>query len=197
MSGADATTQRKLDPGLDRAELRTFLALAGGHLLFVAGMFVIAPLIGDYGLYAITPLYFLPLLAVGPKDQLAVRAAVLLLGITVVHYFAVFLAIKSIAMPFSGQQGFTDSPWVPGAIGGLVGAMGSVLLLMLGRMLRPGRRTTQWIAIALLTVIGAVSVRFAVFRTGSEGDNGVAPLLWIYTPWQLTYAYLLAKLLRS
>jgi hypothetical protein len=197
MSDGDTIAAGGLDLGLDRTELRTFLALAAGHLLFAAGLFTIAPLIQDYGLYAITPLFGLPLLVFGPKDRLAVRALVLLAGITAVHYFAVYLANESVAIPFSGHPGFIDSPWAPGAIGGLVGATGSFALLALSGMLRPGGYATLGIAILALTVIGAVSVRYSVFGPHSGGDNGIVPLLWIYSPWQLAFAYFLAKLLKA
>lgn len=186
-----------VDFGLDAAERRTFLLLVAGHLLFVAAMFTVAPQIGENGLYWIAPLFGLPLAVLGRGDRRLVRALVLILGFALIHYAAVFCAIKSVRVPFTGG-GFTDSPWVPGAIGGSIGAVGSFALCALAGLLRPARRPQLAMATAALTAVGAVGVWLLLGRMGkTDGQETIASYLFVYTPWQLVFAYCLAKLLRS
>src|ERR1044072_1178746 len=126
-----------IDLGSDAAERWTFLLLVAGHLLFVVALFTAGPLIGENTLYVIALLFGLPLAVLGrgdrrlagavvfvAGDRLRARAWVLVAGFGLVHYGAVLCATKSVHVPFTGE-GFTDSPWVPGAIGGLIGAAGS------------------------------------------------------------------------
>lgn len=183
-----------IDLDLSPAERRTFLALAAGHALFAVALLTIAPLIQDFGLYAITPLFGLPLLVAGPRDRVAVRALVLLPGFALAHYCAVYLAVSSIKLPFVGG-GFADSPFVIGAIGGAVGGAASLLLCTLGGMMRPRMGAQATAGVLVLAAVGALGV-WAIFQiNGSDGE--VAAMLSLYTPWQLVFAYLLAKLLRT
>jgi hypothetical protein len=182
---------------LDAAERRTFLLLTTGHVLFVVALFNAAKLSEDYGLYAITPLFGLPLVLFGPRDRRIARSIVLLLGFALVHYAAVYCAAKSLRLPFTGA-GLTNALWVAGGIGGLIGGMGSLALCALGRLLRPGRPAMLAIAIAVLCAIGAVGVTL-MFQgwDAMAGEMAIARYLILYTPWQLAFAYFLAKLLRD
>ena len=179
---------------LNAAERRVFLLLAAGHVMFAVALLTLAERLGDYGLYAITPLFGLPLVLFGPRDRWRVRASVLLLGFALIHYAAVFFAGRSFRIPFSGQ-GFTDSLWIAGAIGGLVGAAGSLALCALGRMLRPASQAMLAIAVVALCLIGAVGVGLLFDR--SDGPGASFRFFILYTPWQLAFAYFLAKLLRD
>jgi hypothetical protein len=186
-----------IELGFDAAERRTFLLLAAGHLLFAAALFTVAPLIEENGLYAIAPLFGVPLALLGRGDRRLVRALVLVVGFGLVHYGAVYCAVKSVRVPFTGE-GFTDSLWIPGAIGGLIGAAGSFALCALAGLLRPGSRAMLAAGVAVLTAVGAVGVYMLMSRMGTtDGKGSVASYLFIYTPWQLAFAWFLAKLLRN
>lgn len=187
------TAPAAFDFRLDRAERRTFLLLALGHLLFAIALMTVAASLGDYGFYLITPLFGLPLLVLGPRDHLAARAFVLLPGFAAIHYGAVWLAQQSYAVPFT-DKGFTDLIPLCGAIGGLAGAAASFALCRLGGLLRPGSWPMALAGLAALTVLGAVGLSIAI---GNMGDSAVGWLLFLYTPWQLAFAYFLAKTLRS
>jgi hypothetical protein len=180
-----------LDFGLSRTERRTFLALVAGHALFVLALFTVAEHLGEYGLYLITPLFGLPLLVTGPKARFAARALVLLVGFPLLHFAAATLARQCYRVPFAGE-GFTDSLWLCGAIGGVAGAAGSFALCALCGIFRPGAGTMAVAGTIVLAVLGGVGLSAAVsFMPG----DAVAPLLLLYTPWQLAFAYFLAKTL--
>lgn len=187
ISGARGFELRNLAPG--GTEWRTFLALAAGHLLFAAALVTVAEPLGDYGLYIITPLYALPLVLAGPKDRILVRILVLLIGFALVHYGASWCAAKSYRHPFTGE-GLTDSLLVAGAIGGAVGAAGSLLLCRIGGLMRAGAEIALMAGIVLLATMGGVGLSLAL---GEESKIG---LLALYTPWQLAFAWVLAKTLR-
>jgi hypothetical protein len=189
-----AEARSRFDPGLDAAELRTFLLLLGGHVLFFAVFFAAGALLEGNSLYLAAAVYGLPLVLFGPRDRRLERVLVLLVGIGVIHFCAVYLAIQSVPIPFT-RPGLTDSVWVPGAIGGLVGAAGTFALCALAGLVRPGKRVTMIVATLVLTVIGSLGVRFGILREGPPAGD-FAPFVIIYTPWQLVFAYFLAKTLR-
>ena len=177
------------DFGLNAGERRTLYALVAGHLLFVAALFTVAEWLGDYGLYIVTILYGLPLLLVGPRDRIAVRALVLLAGFPALHWAAASLARQAYSVPFTGQ-GFTDSMALCGAIGGAIGAAGSFALCALCGLLRPDARAMAIAGTLVLTILGALGLS-AMFSLMPK--ESVTPMLLLYTPWQLAFAYFLAK----
>ncbi len=180
--------------GFGRDEWRTFLLLVAGHLLFVAALFVRGGFLGNLQIHVSIALFGLPLLLFGQRDRIVARGLVLLIGFSLVHYCAFKLAQTSFRVPFSGE-GLTDSPWVPGAIGGAVGAAGAFALCALAGLLRPGVRGLLLAGTLALVVIGSAGVRIGVFGESAR-DEMPWGLLWVYVPWQLVFAYLLAKVLR-
>jgi hypothetical protein len=186
-----------MDFTLSAGERRTFLLLAAGHVLFVAALFTVAERFHEYGLYVIAPLFGLPLAVMGRGDRRLVRALVLLLGFALVHYGAVFCATQSFHIPYS-ESGFTEEVWVSGAIGGAIGAGGAFLLCALAGLFRLERQGMLVAALIALTAIGALGVQiFFDHVGGTEGMAPPTPYLFIYTPWQLAFAWFLAKLLRN
>lgn len=187
------TIPAMLDLRLSPAERRTFLALALGHVLFAVALFTVAGALGEYAFYWITPLFGLPYLVLGPRGQLPARAFVLLIGFAAVHYGAALLASKCFAVPFTGT-GLTGEIWICGAIGGAAGAVASFALCRLCGLLRPGGWGMLAAGTLTLTVLGAIGLSLAF--TGWDKD-AVAPMLLLYTPWQLAFAWFLAKTLRG
>jgi hypothetical protein len=182
-----------LDFRLSPAERWTFLWLAAGHLLFAIVLMAGGEALGDNGLYLITPLFGLPLVLLGPRDRLAARAFVLLIGFAAVHYGAVWLARNSYAVPFTGA-GFTSDIGLCGAIGGAVGAAVSFALCRLFGLVRPGAGAMLVTGTLVLTIVGAVGV--SILMVNLKGES-LAWMLLLYTPWQLAFAYFLAKTLRG
>jgi len=181
-----------LGPGLNPAERRTFVALAFGHLLFAAALFTVAKGLGENAIYYLTPLFGLPLLLVAPRERIAARAFVVLIGFAAVHYGATAIAQQSYAFPFTGD-GFTSSEGLCGAIGGAIGAVGSFGLCALLGLLRPRPYVMLAVGTLVLSGLGGLGVTLWLMEKAPEA---IAPMLWLYTPWQLAFAYFLAKTLK-
>jgi hypothetical protein len=179
------------DLALDSAAGAAFLWLVLGHLLFAAGLCVLVLSNVANGAIWITPLFTLPLVWAGRGHRLVMKVAVLLVGFTVAHWVAAELA---------GQVNAITHPMLPGLIGGGVGGGLSLLLVMLTGLGRPGTPSAIFAVFgaALLAGIGALVVYlYMTTLAGNEAFPGNwLQLLKIYTPWQIGFAYVLAKLLR-
>jgi len=180
-----------LNLALDGAGLEAFKWLVVGHVAYVVGLAVMVALRIEHGMVWVTPLFGLPLLWRGRDHRLWGKVAVLLVAFTAVHYLAVQLAIRSY-----GDQAAV----VPGLVGGAVGAAGSFALAALFGLLRPGAATLIFamFATVLLAAVGSMGV-YLYLTTGAPNDSTLAALvqlLKIYTPWQIAFAYALAKVLR-
>lgn len=185
-------------PGLSPAELATFKWLVLGHIVFAVALFVVLSGDLDMGNVWITPLFALPLVLLGPKDRIWIRALVLLVGFTGIHYLATILAIDSYepAIAIAARRAGT-SPLVPGLVGGAVGAAGSFALCALFRLTGRDKATlmTGLVGIVLLAAVGSLGV-YGFLRGFGSVAGPIGPFLVLYTPWQLVFAYVLAKLLR-
>lgn len=164
--------------------------LAIGHLVFVVGLGIALALQIDRGNVWVTPLFGLPLLWVERNNRPMLKALVFVVGFTAAHYLAVELAI---------QNAGGDITLVPGLIGGAVGAAISLIACAVFGLFRPGTPTLVFAAFGtvLLAIDGSLGV-YMYLSTG-KGDGLVSEwlqMLWIYTPWQLLFAYVLAKTLK-
>lgn len=101
------------------------------------------------------------------------------------------LPAKSYRVPFHGE-GLTDSILLAGAIGGAVGGAGSLLPCRIAGLVRPGADRMLIAGAVVLAGVGAVGL--SLTNIGAGTNLGLPPL---YTPWQLAFAYVLARTLRS
>lgn len=178
------------DLSFDPASLETIKWLILGHILFLVGLAAILYARVDNGHVWITPLFGLPLLWATRSHRNWGLALVLLVGFTAAHYIAAKLAIDSY---------HPGAEMTPGLIGGAVGAAGSMVLCAIFKLLRADTATFVFAAfgVALLAGVGSFGV-YMYLTSGPAahfGDTFVR-MLWIYTPWQLTFAYVLAKTLK-
>lgn len=175
--------------GLNKAEQRTFLWLMLGHLLFAGALFWTIWAEIQFGNAWVMPLFGAPLLALGPRDRLAVRALALLVGIPVAHWAAGMFALLS--LPLGAGMVIT------GGIAGLVGSAGALALLHLLGLLRRDHTTLRVaeIGIALLTFIAMLGVYHFLNAPGDQAAN-IVTWLWLYTPWQIVFSWVLAKTLK-
>lgn len=173
------------------ASARTFMSLIAGHLLFVAGLAAVIQYQVDRGNIWITPLFGLPWLILGPKDRFWQKALFVIVALTAVHYLAVEVAVRN-------PTG-TPSSWWLGAISGAIGGAASLLIAALLALLRRDSQTLMLAVIGtvLLTVLGAIGVHMFLAGGGADADGQLLDFLWIYTPWQIGFAYVLATLLRT
>lgn len=179
------------DIGLDPVALEAVKWLVLGHLCYLAGLAFAVLASISLGNVWMTPLFVLPLLWAERKETNWLRVAVLTIGLTAVHYAAVALAIN--AYPGSGQT------MVSGFVGGAVGGFGSLALLAVCGMIRPGVAYLIFGAFGatLLAGLGAFGV-YMYLGTGVDESfaSEFSRLLWVYSPWQLLFAYVLAKTLK-
>lgn len=177
------------DIGLDPVALEAVKWLVLGHLCYLAGLaFALLVSIG-LGNVWMTPLFVLPLLWSERKQMNWLRALVLVIGFTAVHYAAVSIAFST----------YPGNALMPGLLGGAVGAFGSLALCAVFGMIRPGAANLIFATFGgvLLAGVGAFGV-YMYLRTG-VGDSFASEfkaLLWVYSPWQLLFAYVLAKTLK-
>jgi hypothetical protein len=176
---------------LDSAAGTAFKWLVLGHLFFIAALCVLTLASVSNGAVWITPLLTLPLVWAGRSHRLVIKLAVLVVGVTFAHWAAAQLA---------SEFGLTADPMRFGLVGGAVGS-GLALLFVLGSGLgRPGIATPIFAVFgtAFLAGLGALVVYLymttVVPNQGFPGDW--LQLLKIYVPWQIGFAFVLAKVLR-
>lgn len=182
------------DLGFDPAALETVKWLVMGHLFYLVGLaFTVLASIDNGGVW-MTPLFGVPLLWAGRKHRETAKILVFVLLFTAAHYAAVTVATR-----LYGQA--SEMPGiVSGAVGGVVGAAIAFAACGAARMLREGSATLVFAGFGVL-LLGAVgSFGVYMYVTSGAGPDSFASdfgrLLWIYTPWQLTFAYILSKTLK-
>ncbi|MGQ0659583.1 hypothetical protein [Sphingosinicella sp.] len=176
--------------GLSSGAARAFMWLVAGHFLYVAGLAVVINANVERGNIWITPLFGIVWLLASAKGRFWARALLVIVAFTAIHYLAVEAAIQS----YSGE-----STWVAGAVGGAVGSAASLILgILLGLLRRDSQALTlAAIGTLLLILVGSFGVHMYLSATPAGREGGLLDLLWIYTPWQVSFAYVLAKLLKS
>ena len=177
--------------GFDPVALETFKWLIAGHILYLVGLAIVLLAQLDMGNVWITPLFGLPLLWAGRRGGEWARILVFVVGFTALHYLAVRLAVRY----SSGEPSL-----IPGLVGGAVGAAGSLALCWVFRLFRPGVPTLVFalFGVVLLAVVGAVGVYLYLSPMSSRSEflDGYLRMLCIYVPWQVVFAWVLAKTFR-
>jgi hypothetical protein len=181
------------DLGFGYGVLDTFKWLIAGHLLYVVGLLIAASMSIEMGNIWVTPLFGLPLLWAERKHRPWLKALVFVIGFTSAHYCGEWIAIKS-------YQPSAELALLPGLWGGLLGGGLALAACFVLGLCRPGVPTMVLglFGLGLLGVAGALGVYMYV-SGGPASDGPVAAvmhMLWIYTPWQVVFAYVLAKVLR-
>jgi hypothetical protein len=176
---------------LDSAGTQAFIWLVAGHVVFVVGLFVLLSLGVENAAIWATPLYAAPLIWKTHSHRLAPKLIVLLIGLTAAHWLGTKVAT---------DMGTGNGVFLPGFVGGAIGAGVSLGLCGVTGLLRPGGANLVFAAFGtlLLAGVGGLGV-YLYLTTGDTGGsvfNQVMQLLKIYTPWQVVFAYVLAKLLR-
>ncbi|GEM_PF-1075949 len=176
---------------LDSAAGTAFKWLVLGHLFFIAALCVLTLANVANGAVCLTPLLTLPLVWAGRSHKLSMKIAVLIVGVTAAHWAAAQL---------SGQINAVANPMLPGLVGGAVGSGIAFALVLLTGLGRPGVASGIFalFGTVMLAGLGALVV-YLYMTTGNtrEGFPGDwIQLLKIYVPWQIGFAFVLAKLLR-
>jgi hypothetical protein len=179
------------DLELDPVEVETIKWFVLGHLVYISAltlaMFLRLP---DANIWLI-PLFTIPLLVADRDQRSWARILVFVIGFTAIHYLAVQLAANA----YDGGPSL-----VPGAIGGAVGAAGSLGLLAVFGLLRGGSGTVVFsiFSVLLLALAGSFGVQMYLASIGDDGSfaGRVIRMLWIYTPWQVFFAFVLTKVLK-
>lgn len=178
------------DLALNPAALETFKWLVLGHVLYAIGLAIVVYFQIDNGAVWITPLFGLPFVWRERQHRLAVKVLVFFLGFTLMHYVAL--------MTVSGMRG-DEVDFLRGFVGGAVGGGGALLLCAIFGLLRKGSSLTfEAFGTVLLGAVGSFCL-FLYLTTGATGDSFASDIiqpLKIYTPWQITFAYVLARVLR-
>lgn len=184
------------DLALDWAAFEAFKWLVLGHILYVAGLALTLYLQIPNGAVWATPLLAAPLVWKGRQHKLWAKLAVMLVGFTAAHYLGVLAAQAA-----NQQAGVhPELSLLPGTAGGAVGAAAALALCGLFGLLRHGAATLIFavFGVVLLALTGGLTV-YLYLTTGASGDTpfvALVQLLKIYTPWQILFAYVLAKVLR-
>lgn len=179
--------------GLGAGALDTFKWLIIGHLLYAVGLAIAIYVPIEMGNVWMTPLFALPLLWSERKHKPWAKALAMIVGFTAAHYAGVWIAMRQVVPT-------DDASLVPGLLGGALGGALAVAICFSFRLTRPGVPIMVLAAfgVVLLAVTGGVGVY--MYMTSSSGDGGrgseLLRMLWIYTPWQVVFAYVLAKVLR-
>lgn len=178
------------DLALNPAALETFKWLVLGHVLYAIGLAVVVYFHIDNGAVWITPLFGLPFVWRERQHRLGVKVLVFFLGFTLMHYVAL--------MTVSGMRG-DEVGFLRGFVGGAVGGGGALLLCAIFGLLRKGSSLTfEAFGTVLLGAVGSFCL-FLYLTTGATGDSFASDIiqpLKIYTPWQIAFAYVLARVLR-
>jgi len=132
----------------------------------------------------------LPLVWRSRDYRLVQKVVVLLVGFAAAHWFGAYLA----------ERFYHDKAILAGATAGVVGAGVSLVLLAVFGLMRPGAAAIIFAVFGtiLLAAIGSMGVY--LYQTTGGTDTSILGqllnMLKIYTPWQLVFAYVLAKVLR-
>lgn len=187
------------DLSFDPAAVETVKWLVMGHLFYLAGLAFAVLADISMGNVWVTPLFALPLLWAGRGRRDLAKIAVFVLLFTAAHYAATWAAVQIIA----GVNVFgTDPPagvmFTGGAVAGAVGAGLAFSACAVFRLFREGGATLVFAAFGTVLLAGIGSFGIYMYLTtdadGLAGDFG--RLLWLYVPWQLTFAYVLSKTLK-
>jgi hypothetical protein len=177
--------------GFDPVALETFKWLIAGHILYIFGLAIALLVKLPDGNIWITPLFGLPVLWMGRRGREWARILVFVVGFTALHYLAVRLAVRY----SNGEPSL-----IPGLVGGAAGAAGSLALCWIFRLFRPGVPTLVFavFGIALLAVVGAIGVYLYLSPMSSRSAflDAYLRMLCIYVPWQVVFAWVLAKVLK-
>jgi hypothetical protein len=177
-----------LDLELDGAALNTLKWLIIGHVLFVVGLAISLYLRIEGAAVWMTPLYTIPLVWAGRAHRLPVKALVLVVLFTAIHWAAQEVATNS----YDG-----GSTLIPGLIAGGMGSTLSIAVCIAFGLTRPGTGPIAVFGIILLAAAGSFGVHMFLTSDAAGGWTGaLMRLLWIYTPWQVIFAYFLAKTLK-
>ncbi|WBY08922.1 hypothetical protein PIB19_05860 [Sphingomonas sp. 7/4-4] len=178
------------DLALNPAALETFKWLVLGHVLYAIGLALVVYFHIDNGAVWITPLFGLPFVWRERQHRFAVKALVFFLGFTLMHYVAL--------MTVSGMRG-DEVGFLRGFVGGAVGGGGALLLCAIFGLVRKGSSLTfEAFGTVLLGAVGSFCL-YLYLTTGATGDSSASDIiqpLKIYTPWQIAFAYVLARVLR-
>jgi hypothetical protein len=167
-----------------------FPLFAGGTLLYVAALAVcLAMNPGDILAPAemLIPLFGLPFLLLGGRAGWRIALYVLLL-LPAFHWAAVSITLHSIDWRHSGD-------WLPGVLGGVTGGLLSFLALAAFRLAGPRPLAMMATGILVLAMIGGFGIRYMDFLSETRW-SAYGLLLSLYLPWQLAFAFFLARLLR-
>jgi hypothetical protein len=178
------------DLALNPAALETFKWLALGHVLYAIGLAFVVYFHIDNGAVWITPLFGLPFVWRERQHRAGVKALVFFLGFTLMHYVAL--------MTVSGMRG-DEIGFLRGFVGGAVGGGGALLLCGIFGLLRKGSSLTfEAFGTVLLGAVGSFCLYMYLTTGGSGGTiaSDIVQPLKIYTPWQIVFAYVLARVLR-
>ncbi len=178
------------DLALNPAALETFKWLVLGHVLYVVGLAVVLYFEIPNGAVWITPLFGLPFVWQERGHRPGVKALVFFGGFTLMHYVAL--------MTVSGIAG-DEVGFLRGFVGGAVGGGGCLLLCAIFGLLRKGSSLTfEAFGTVLLGAVGSFCL-YMYLTTGASSDTFASDLiqpLKVYTPWQIAFAYVLARVLR-
>jgi multisubunit Na+/H+ antiporter MnhB subunit len=101
-------------------------------------------------------------------------------------------------MTVSGMRG-DEVGFLRGFVGGAVGGGGALLLCAIFGLVRKGSSLTfEAFGTVLLGAVGSFCL-YLYLTTGATGDSSASDIiqpLKIYTPWQIAFAYVLARVLR-
>lgn len=176
---------------LDSAGTQAFVWLVIGHVAYVIGLTLALWLGLENALIWATPLYAAPLIWKTHSHRLVPKLIVLIVGVTAAHWLGTKVATG---------MGTESGAFMPGLVGGAIGAGASLALCWAAGLLRPGGANLVFAAFGTLLLAGVGGLGVYLYLT--TGDTGgsvfeqVVQLLKIYTPWQVVFAYVLAKLLR-
>jgi len=179
-----------LDLALDWAGAEALKWLVIGHVAFIVGLGFTLLFRIDNGAVWATPLFALPLLWRGRDHRLMQKVAVLLVGFTAAHWLAAYVS----------EQAYHDQAIMAGAVAGAIGAGVSLLLLAVFGLMRPGAAAIIFAVFGTLLLAAIGSMGVYLYQTTGSTNSGILGqllnMLKIYTPWQLVFAYVLAKILR-
>jgi hypothetical protein len=167
-----------------------FALFAAGAVLFAVGFAVWLNLGRDdliTCLVLLTPLFGLPYLVLGARARWRTAVYFLLL-LPAFHWAAVFATMYC-------AGGHNASGYVAGGAGGVTGALLSFLAVAALRLVRPRPLATMGAGLVVLALLGAIGIQQMDFLSDT-GWSQYGLILSLYLPWQLAFAFLLARLLR-